>query len=114
MIKKIGLVLLMVGFVLGLFWISFVDEIYYYRTTKYSLYTIKIELLNGSIDTIQTRQPTGIHFQINCHSSKGKFNGCDLEAIPKEGELYNFLGGHWYDVRNGVINFKILNKTDEL
>lgn len=112
-IKKIGQILLIVGFVTGLFWIAFVGEIFYYKTTKYSLYTIEIELLNNRIDTIQTRQPKGIHFQINCHSYKGNFKGCNLEAIPKDGELYNFLGGHWYSVRDGVINFKVLNKTDE-
>ncbi|MCK9446557.1 hypothetical protein M0Q50_06800 [bacterium] len=113
MIKNIIIILLFVVFVCGLFWIAIVDEIYYYKTTKYSLYTIQIELLNNSIDTIETRQPKCIHFQVNCHSRKGEFNGCDLQAIPKDGELYNFLGGHWYGVRDGVINFEILKKIDE-
>lgn len=113
MIKTIFSASLIILFILGLFWIAFVDEIYYYNTTKYSIYKIQIELLTGSIDTIQVRQPTGIHFQINCHSHKGKFNGCNLEAIPKDGELYNFLGGHWRKIRDGVINFKILKKVDQ-
>lgn len=114
MIKKVITKLFIVLFILGLFWIA-IDEIYYYKTTSYSIYTIQIELLNNSVDTIKTRQPTGIYFQINCHSHKGKFNGCNLEAVPKDGELspYNFLGGHWYSVRDGVINFKILSKINE-
>ena len=110
MIKKIFKSLLIISLIFGLFWIAILDEIYYYKTTKYSTYKIEIELMNGSKDTIKTRQPTGIHFQIICHSRKGYFKGCDLEAIPKDGELYNFLGGHSYGVRDGVINFKVLEK----
>ena len=108
--RHIGKILIFVSFFIILFWISFVDEIYYYNTTKYSMYTIQIELLSGTKDTIQIKQPTGIHFQINCHSHKGNFNGCALEATPKKGELFNFLGGHWHNIRDGVINYKIINK----
>lgn len=95
-------------FFLFMFYIAIGEEMIYFKTTEYSKYTIEIELLNGSIDTIIVEEPSTIHFQVNCHSHKGEFNGCDLEAVPSKDDL--LLGGHWYDIRDGVINFKILKK----
>ncbi len=93
-----------------LVWTAILDEIVYYKTTKYSDYTIQIELLTGSITTIYVTEPTNIHFQINCHSHKGTFNGCNLEVVPKRGII--IPGGHWRRIRDGVINFKILEKHE--
>ncbi len=95
----------------GLFYIGIGQEWNYYRTSRYAHYTIKIELLNNSIDTIVTRQSVNMHFEIICNSHKGEFRGCDLMAIPKRGQL--ILGGHWITVRDGVINYKVLKKVDE-
>jgi hypothetical protein len=103
--------LFIIGFIFFLIWVAMLDEIIYYKTCKYSIYTIDIELLTGTHKIIEVREPSNIQFQINCHSRKGYFNGCDLEAVIPQGEL--ILGGHWYDIRYGVIDFKILNKKDE-
>lgn len=113
MIRTILTWVFLIAFTFGLAWIAILDEVYYYRTTQYAEYTIRIELLNGSIDTIKTRQPVGIHLQINCHSHKGNFRGCDLEMLPNQKELHNFLDGHWRDVRDGVINFRVLKIVNE-
>lgn len=93
--------------IIGLLYVLILDEPIYFLTAKEANYTIEIELLNGSKDTIITRQPIDINFLINCHSHKGNFNGCNLEAIMPRQLL---LGGHYYSIRDGVINFKILKK----
>lgn len=96
-------------FICTLFWFAIGDEIYYYKNSNYSTYIIEIELLTGSIDTIKVNQPDDIHFQINCHSNKGNFRGCNLEYLmPRKG--FN-LGGHWCRQRDGVINYRILSKN---
>lgn len=109
--KEIALTVFGLGvFFIGLCWIALGSELYYYKTTSYSIYTIEIELLNKSKDTIVVRQPSDIHYQINCHSSKGEFRGCDLEYVPGDSAPWPG-GGHWRDQRDGVINYKILKKV---
>jgi hypothetical protein len=110
-IKNFLIRLFIIGFIFFLFWIAFLNEIYYSKTCQYSVYTIEVELLTGTHKIIEVKEPTNIHFQINCHSHKGNFNGCNLEAVIPHSEL--ILGGHWYSIRDGVIDFKILNKRND-
>jgi len=85
------------------------SELYYYHhSSEYSKYTIEIELMNGSKDTIVVSQPKDIHFQINCHSSKREFQDCDLQYVS--GDLFMGIGGYWNTQISGVINFKILKQ----
>lgn len=66
-------------------------------------YTIELHYLNGEVETKNYILPDGIHLQVNCHSHKGNFNGCNLEYVYTRLKF----GSHWISLVEGVNFYKL-------
>jgi len=83
---------------------SIVEEISKPSWTTYKNYTVELHYLNGEVETQTYTLPDNIHLQVNCHSRKNNFQGCDLEYVDTD----LIMGGHWKKVVSGVNHFKLI------
>ena len=90
--------LFMFGF--SLFWLAIGDELWYLRHCEYKDFTIEVELMTGTKTTVKRRLPKESVFFISCSHT------CQLMWTIPSSKL--ILGGHSSSVRDGVINYQIL------
>lgn len=109
--KNVGigvLITILISVFLLLFYTIY-EECTYESKAQFAKYIIEVELLSGTKKIITVREPVNTHMQINCHSHKGTFNGCALEGVFTD----LTLGGHWYKIKDGVVDFRIISKEVE-